>query len=243
MKKLRRQGTMIEKEINSKYLHETYSIKIYQPKNFSTLYKYHICIMQDGNDYFQLGRVATVSDQLHEEAEIEDTVFVGIHYKDKYDRLKKYHPKGEKNEAYMKFLRFEVVPLLDDFLPSYYLGATRVLMGDSLGGTVSLMTALTYPNTFGKVIMQSPLVEENVLSMVERAEDTSMLTLYHTIGTNETAVHTTSGEVVDFLEPNRKLHKLLLEKNTDYIYHELDGEHTWKQWQKDLPNALKTIFN
>jgi enterochelin esterase-like enzyme len=31
----------------------------------------------------------------------------------------------------------------------------RTLIGDSLGGTVSLMTALDYPNMFGNVIMQS----------------------------------------------------------------------------------------
>jgi enterochelin esterase-like enzyme len=239
---LKRQGKMIEKEIFSKYLEEKLSIKIYLPKNFSTLYKYYICIMQDGNDYYQLGRVATYSDQLHESGEIENTVFAGIHYRDKYDRMEKYHPNGEKHEAYVKFLRFEVVPMLDELFPSFYLGATRVLMGDSLGGTVSLLTALSYPNTFGKVIMQSPLVNEKVIEAVQQANDLSMLSIYHTIGTKETNVQTTSGKIMDFLKPNRDLQHILMNKAVDYTYHENDGEHTWKQWQKDLPRALTTIL-
>jgi enterochelin esterase-like enzyme len=239
---MKRKGTMIEKEIDSNYLNEKLVVKIYMPENFSTLYKYHICIMQDGNDYYQLGRVATFSDRLHDEFEIENTVFAGIHYKDKYDRQEKYHPNGEKNNAYMKFLRFEVVPLLDDCLPSYYLGASRVLMGDSLGGTVSLMTALNYPNTFGKVIMQSPYVDSSVLEAVQQSNDLQLLSIYHTIGKEETEVHTTAGEVKDFLEPNRKLNVLLSAKSLDYSYYELEGDHTWKHWQKDLPRALRTIL-
>ncbi|WP_369404974.1 alpha/beta hydrolase-fold protein [Piscibacillus salipiscarius] len=91
-----RQGTMLDKEIKSQYLDETFVIKIYKPENFSPLYKYHICIMQDGDDYYQLGRAATVSDRLHSKSEIENTIFAGIHYKDRYDRWDKYHPDGEK---------------------------------------------------------------------------------------------------------------------------------------------------
>ncbi|MRG87105.1 alpha/beta hydrolase [Salinibacillus xinjiangensis] len=237
-----RKGTIVEKEIESTYLDETLVVKIYQPENYSSLYKYHICIMQDGNDYFQLGRVATYSDRLHEKGEIDNTVFVGIHYQDKYDRQDKYHPQGKKNEAYIKFLRFEVVPLLDDLLPSYYMGATRTLMGDSLGGTVSLMTALKYPNTFGNVVMQSPYVDKNVFDAVRESKDLPLINIYHTIGKEETEVPTTSGDVKDFLEPNRKLYEMIQSKTSDYAYYELEGNHTWKAWQKDLPRALHYTF-
>ena len=49
------------------------------------------------------------------------------------------------------------------------MGYGRALIGDSLGGTVSLLTALQYPHTFGKVIMQSPLVNETVLRAVGKS--------------------------------------------------------------------------
>nr|WP_246569294.1 alpha/beta hydrolase-fold protein [Allobacillus halotolerans] len=237
-----RAGTLIDREIESDFLNENITIKIYQPENFSSLYKYHLCIMQDGDDYYQLGRAATVSDRLHADEQIENTIFVGIHYQDRYDRWDKYHPDGEKNAEYIKFLRSEVVPLLDEELPGYNVGSCRVLMGDSLGGTVSLMTALKYPNAFGKIIMQSPYVDEQVLKAVEASEEIANMTIYHTIGKDETEVPTTKGSKDDFLEPNRKLHELLRNKVTDYYYKENEGKHTWKQWQKDLPQAIQTIF-
>jgi enterochelin esterase-like enzyme len=240
---LGRKGKMIEREINSSFINEIMTLKIYLPEAFSPLYKYHICIMQDGNDYYQLGRVATLSDQLHEEAEIENTVFVGIHYKDRYDRLKKYHPNGEQYEAYTKFLIKEVIPLLDDFLPTYHMGGTRALMGDSLAGTLALVTAIRYPNTFGKIIMQSPLVDDTVLEAVQRANGLQALDIYHTIGTAETSVETTEKPNVDFVTPNRMLKDLLEEKGLTYHYKEIpDGEHTWKYWQTDMEKALTTIF-
>lgn len=240
-KKMGRKGSMIEKQLESKHLQETLTLNIYMPATFSSLYKYHVCIMQDGNDYFQMGRVATFSDQLHEEQAIENTIFVGIHYKDKFDRRSKYHPEGDKHTAYMKFLANEVVPFLDEELPTYHMGGSRVLMGDSLGGTISLLTALKYPNTFGKVIMQSPFVDTNVLETI-KASTLHSFDIYHTIGIQETAVDTTNGEVLDFLVPNRKLHELLKEKLDAYTYHELDGNHTWKYWQGDLKRALLNIF-
>jgi enterochelin esterase-like enzyme len=238
-----RKGIMKEKEIASSYLQETLTIKWYEPESVSDLYKYHVCIMQDGNDYFQLGRIATLSDRLHQEGEIENTVFVGIHYKDKYDRQDKYHPNGAKQTAYMQFLVKEVAPFLDEALPTYHMGGSRTLMGDSLGGTVALMTALKFPNTFGRVIMQSPYVDEKVLEAVNQANPNFSIDLYHTIGTEEFEVETTSGDVKDFLTPNRKLNQLLSQHTPfHYVYHELEGNHTWKYWQKDLKRALPTMF-
>ncbi|WP_337017329.1 alpha/beta hydrolase [Oceanobacillus massiliensis] len=239
-----RKGKMIEKEIESSYLNEPMTIKIYLPESYSPLFKYNICIMQDGNDYFQMGRVATLSDKLHSSKEMTNTVFAGIHYKDKYDRRKKYHPSGEQNDAYTKFLVKEVVPLLDEIIPTYHMGQSRALMGDSLAGTLALMTAIRYPNTFGKVVMQSPYVDENVLSTVKDAENLHSIDIYHTIGKDETEVHMTDGNIADFLEPNRELNKQLKTKGTTYYYHELEnGDHSWKYWQKDMPHVLTTMFN
>lgn len=239
-----RKGTMMEKQINSKYLNETMTLKIYQPESFSPLYKYHICIMQDGNDYYQMGRIATLSDRLHDSEDMTNTIFVGIHYQNKYDRREKYHPSGEQNESYTKFLVNEVVPFLDDLLPTYHMGQSRTLIGDSLAGTLAFMTALRYPHTFGNVIMQSPYVDDTVLQAAAQAKQLDAIDIYHTIGTEETAVDTTDGQRMDFVTPNRELHKTLHNMGTSYTYHELEaGEHTWKYWQKDMKRALVTMFD
>ncbi|RKQ32647.1 alpha/beta hydrolase [Oceanobacillus halophilus] len=242
---MRRKGKMINKEITSTYLNETKAIKIYQPESFSPLHKYNICIMQDGNDFFQMGRVATFSDKLHGSEEITNTVFVGIHYKNRNDRRKKYHPDGEEYQAYTQFIVKEVVPLLDDLIPTLFLGKSRALMGDSLAGTFALATAIKYPNTFGKVIMHSPYIDNTMLRLVEETDtDLSSIDIYHTIGTKEDEATLSDGKVEDLLTPNRELNKLLLERGASYIYHELDeGNHTWKYWQKDMPRTLKSMFS
>lgn len=234
---------MFDTYINSDFLQEKMILKLYQPESFSPLFKYNICIMQDGDDYYQIGRIANLSDKLHADHSITNTIFVGIHYKDIHDRRKKYHPNGEQQQAYMKFLAHEVVPLLDDILPTYHMGQTRALIGDSLAGTLALMTSLTYPHTFGKVIMQSPYIDEQVLNTFRNTFDTEMIDIYHTIGTKETSVQTTDGNIKDFVTPNRELHTLISAMKTNYIYNELaSGEHTWHYWKADLERALISIF-
>lgn len=239
-----RKGSFIEKEIQSSYLNETKAVKIYLPESFSPLNKYNLCIMQDGNDYFQMGRIATLSDRLHTEGEIENTVFAGIHYKNKADRRNKYHLDGEEHEAYTYFITREVIPMLDEIIPNLQMGRSRALIGDSLAGSFALSTAIRYPNTFGKVIMQSPYVDAALLQTVKNAANLDTLDIYHTIGTAEIAATLSDGKTEDLLTPNRELNKLLEEKNTNYFYYELEnGDHTWKYWQRDMERVLITMFN
>src|SRR5699024_8974330 len=212
---------MIDKEIKSSYLNETMTLRIYQPESFSSLYKYHVCIMQDGNDYYQIGRVATLSDRLHSDMGISNTIFVGIHYQDKFDRWKKYHSDGEQNIDYINFLVHEVVSFLYDMIQNYNIGQTRTLMGDSLASTLALLKAFKYPNTFGKVIMQSPYVNETVLKTIKQTDAIQPIDIYHTIGQDETAVSLSNGNTENFINPNRELKELLYNKNVTYNYHDI----------------------
>src|SRR5699024_144083 len=238
-----RKGKMIDKEIESTYLNETMVLRIYQPESFSPLYKYHLCIMHDGNDYYQLGRVATLSDRLQGEGEIENTVFVGIHYKDREDRWKKYHPNGEQHKAYTNFLIHEMVPFLDEFLPTYNMGYTRTLMGDSLAGTLALVTAFSYPNTFGKVIMQSPYIDETVLNIIKETNLNQTIDIFNTIVDNENEEKVVGSRVLNIHTPNREVKEILEEKDVNPYYDEIEnGDHKSKFWQKDLPRALEKMF-
>lgn len=235
-------GTIKEYTFNSKELHEELELLVYLPYNYSPLFKYTLVIAQDGRDYFQMGRITRLADELIADDEIENIIIVGIPYKDRFDRRRKYHPDGEQFEAYIRFLAHELVPFLDEEFPTYQMGYGRALIGDSLGGTVSLMTALKYPHTFSKVIMQSPLIDENVMKAVDEFGDPHLLELYHVIGTKETDVPTTDGGRANFIEPNRELHQLFNKKGFPNFYDEFDGIHTWKYWQADLKRALLEMF-
>ncbi len=235
-------GTVNELNLFSKELNEEIKMLVYLPAAFSPLYKYSLVITQDGKDYFQLGRIPRLADELLANKEIENMIIVGVPYKNVEDRRRKYHPHGEENDAYIRFLAHELVPYLDEHYPTYHMGMGRALVGDSLGATVSLMTALKYPNTFGKIILQSPFVNEKVLNASESFQHTQLLSIYHVIGKGETEVKTTDGKVKDFLKPNRQLHEIFESKGYSSFYNEFDGEHTWKYWQPDLKRAMKMMF-
>jgi enterochelin esterase-like enzyme len=235
-------GTIIEQSIKSNELGEEIQLLIYLPANFSPLYKYSLLIAQDGRDYFQLGRIGRLADEYIFEREIENLIIIGIPYKDVEDRRRKYHPAGEQNKQYIRFLAHELVPFLDNKFPTYQMGSTRALIGDSLGATVSLMTALQYPHTFGKLLLQSPYVDEQIMDSVQKFTATELLEIYHIIGTQETEVKTTNGKTSDFLKPNRELSTLLTSKSNTYFYDEFEGDHTWTYWQPDLKRALKMMF-
>lgn len=235
---------MSEKTINSRFLNEEIQIKIYKPESLDLMYQTNVCIMQDGNDYFNMGRVATLSDKLHSEFDIVNTIFIGIHYNDRYDRREKYHPKGNMHTAYKQFLIDEVIPVISEELPLNPLGESWALMGDSLAGTLAFLVAIEYLDFFDKVIMQSPLVNKDVLNVADKLPNKADLEIYHTIGLNETNVPTTSDGELDFIKPNKELYEILKAKKIVYHYFELEnGIHTWKYWQQDLNRALTSIFN
>jgi enterochelin esterase-like enzyme len=236
-------GTIDEHTIYSLSLNEEMTLLVYLPASFSPLYKYTVLIAQDGKDYFQFGRIGRAADELLANKQIENLMIVGVPYQTVKDRRRKYHPEGEQHQAYIRFLAHELVPYLDKEYPTLQMGMGRALIGDSLAATVSLMAAIEYPNTFGRVILQSPYVNSHVLEAVRRYDDSCLLNIYHTVGSEETEVKTTINQTKDFLTPNRELSEVFKEKKIDYHYNEFKGGHFWTHWQPDVKTALGKIFS
>jgi enterochelin esterase-like enzyme len=235
-------GSIKEYSFYSTELGEELPVLVYLPANFSPLYKYSLLIAQDGRDYFQLGRIGRLADELLHERQIENIIIVGIPYKNVDDRRKKYHPEGDQNKAYIRFLAHELVAFLDQEFPTYHMGSTRALIGDSLGAAVSLLTALQYPHTFGKVLLQSPFINNQIIEKVRNFTEPQLLQIYHVIGNKETEVKMTNGEISNFLQPNRVLSTIFSEMPFSYFYDEFNGDHTWTNWQPDLRRALLSTF-
>ncbi|MDN4606884.1 alpha/beta hydrolase [Sporosarcina highlanderae] len=235
-------GKIEEVSFYSNALGEEMQLLIHLPHQYSPLYKYSVLFASDGKDYFQYGRIGRVADELVNDGEIDNMIVVGIPYKSVKERRRMYHPNGDRHKEYIRFLAHELVPYIDENYPTYQVGAGRGLIGDSLAATISLLTALKYPNCFGKVILHSPYVDDYVLEQVEALEDPSAFSIYHVIGKEETEVKTTEDGVQDFLTPNRKLNNLIKRRGFSYFYEEFIGDHTWKYWQKDVRRAIKNSF-
>ncbi|ARK29406.1 esterase family protein [Halalkalibacter krulwichiae] len=237
------EGTISDATISSRELNEDIPLLIYTPPNFTPLQTYDILICQDGNDYFQIGRIPRLVEELITEGEIRETIVIGVPYPSVRERRKRYHPSGEKVEAYIRFLANELLPYIENTYPTHQLPSARTLAGDSLAATVSLITALRYPKLFSQVMMHSPYVDDKVLEEIRSCKSPEDIVLYHVIGTKETHVKTTDGNILDFVTPNREMYEVISKKSFSYTFNEFDGDHTWTYWQKDLPNGLTTLLS
>lgn len=235
-------GQINEEILYSEYLQEEVPLLIYMPDTYMPMQTYQLLIASDGRDYFQYGKLGAVVQELMDESEIEDTIVVGIPYQDKYIRREMYHPEGEKQAAYIRFVAEELLPFLEERFSLEKDREARGLIGDSLAATVSLMIATTYPHLFSRVAMHSPFSNETVIEAVTTLDDTLPFTFYHVIGTEEHKVATTGDGIQNFLEPNRELHRIFQKKQSDYFFEEFEGNHTWKYWQKDVPRAVYQMF-
>ncbi|WP_147533266.1 alpha/beta hydrolase [Bacillus marasmi] len=236
-------GTVQDYTIHSDKLGEPMDLLIYLPPTFSPLYKYNVLIALDGLDYFQLGGIVKLADEMLHQNVIEQLIIVGVPYKNGRDRHEKYHPDGEQSQAFLQFLVQELVPYLDRTFPTYQIGMGRALIGDSLAGYTAFKAALTYPHTFGKVALQSPYAHINLFSTIEQFSHPALLEIYHVVGTEEISVKTNHGKIENFIEQNRKLAAILASKGFQYHYQEFNGSHTWKYWQQDLRRALPSLFS
>lgn len=234
-------GKINEVQFYSEELQEEMELLIYLPSRYSPLYKHNVIIASDGKDYFQLGRIGRVADQLMEEELIEPVIIVGVPYKTVEERRRLYHPEGDRRKAYSRFLTRELIQYIDETYPTFQMGGSRTLIGDSLAASISLLTAASYPNCFGNIVLHSPFVDEQVLEAIQSVKDPAALSIYHVIGKQETYVPTTADGRLDFLTPNRELHELITERGFPYFYEELEGGHTWKSWQPDVRRALLEI--
>lgn len=223
-------------------LRETIEVLAYLPPDYPMGGPYRYILSQDGKDYFQLGRIGRALEKLIAENKMEPVLFFGIPYRDRRDRREKYHPDGLKRKAYTQFLAEELVPFVEEH---YYLHSdqrSRALAGDSLGATVSLLTAVERPDIFGKLMLHSPFVDDSVLQAAKKFHHWPSLKVYHVIGSKETSVKMTGGKTADFLTPNQSLSAIIGKDQGNYFFDIFPGEHSWKYWQPDLNRALPWLF-
>ena len=79
------------------------------------------------------------------------------------------------------------------------MGNSRLLIGDSLAGSIAFLTSLTYPSIFSQIAMFSPHSDHTVLEKFETCKQRNRLTIWHAIGRDEVDFKLpTTGEQADF---------------------------------------------
>lgn len=231
---------IIEKSIYSTYLEETRKAIIYLPPEYDDKLSYPIIYCQDGEQFFNLGKIATQANKLILEEDIEPMIIVGIEMR-KETRRSEYHPDGSRFSMYELFVVEELIPTIERNFSVKENGMNRFLAGDSLGGAISIHLALDFKHLFHNVISFSGAFFESTHRRLLMEGDLSWLQIYMTIGLQEDEVKTKLA-TFDFLHFNRKTMEILKSKKVKLYYVEKQGSHTWGFWQKEIPNALRYFF-
>lgn len=229
--------TIHKHEVPSQFLPEgSRPIRVYLPPGFQQWISYPVVYCQDGEDFFNFGRIATHSQRLILEEGWDPFIIVGVDV-DKKLRTSEYSPDGERYSLYTRFFAEELIPWVESRYPVRDVPEQRILAGDSLGGAVSLSLALLYPSLFNRIISLSGAFYDSYVEQIRQSVSLVHLKLWMCVGLQENAYATDRG-TFDFVELNREAVQLLEDKGAMLRYVEKDGEHKWGFWQQELPEAL-----
>lgn len=233
--------TILKESLYSDALGKERSLRIFLPPGYNELYSHRVFYCQDGEECFNFGRIATHAMKLILDEGVDPFLIVGVDV-DMPHRSDEYAPDGSRFEAYADFFLRELLPYVESRYSVRQGEGDRILVGDSLGGTVSLHLSLRAPDSIQKVISLSGAFLDSTIEAVRKEDDLSHLKLFQLIGTEETHVSTDRG-TFNFLEYNRRLLPLLRERGAEVEYVEKKGKHLWGFWQNELPDCMRWALN
>ncbi|WP_017637380.1 esterase family protein [Staphylococcus sp. E463] len=237
-------GKINKHQFYSDILEIEVTISIYLPEDYTDLFKHQVIICFDGLDFLRFGRIQREYERLRKDQEIQRAIIVGFHYESVEKRREEFHPQGSRSHLTVKAIGKELLPFIDATFPTYKVGNARLLMGDSLAGSIALLTSLTYPTIFSQVAMLSPQYDDIIKEKLIDCETKEQLSIWHAIGLEEEDFTLpTNGKRANFLTPNRELNQLIKQYHVKYEYQEFDGGHNWKSWKPMLGDILKYFLN
>ncbi len=183
---------------------------------------YAAIFVQDGGEYITLGSMVNVLDNTIAHGSIPPIVAVFI---DPLDRNYEYF----LNKDYERMVIEEILPFVRERYDVSTEPAKNAVMGASLGGAVSVMIALDYPDVFGKCGSQSGAFDINDGELMKRvaAEPKQTVDFYLDCGT-----------FGDLTDSNRLMHKALEGKGYIVAYKEFNQGHSWGNWRDHIGDML-----
>jgi enterochelin esterase-like enzyme len=229
--------TVVKHIVPSRILPEgSRTVRLFLPPGYQETLSFPVVYVQDGEQFFNFGRIATIAQQLILENDWEPFVVVGVDVDLKL-RTSEYMPGGERHASYIRFWNEELLPEIESRFAVRRSPGERLLAGASLGASACLSAIAARPDLFTRVIALSGAYYDASRHPIAHLPDLSGLSVWMTVGLQETAFETDRG-VFDFVALNRDMHRLLVSRGASVSYSERDGEHKWGFWQQLLPEAL-----
>ena len=94
--------TIVKELEPSPALGESRPVRIYLPPGYNELLSYPVIYCQDGEDFFNFGRIATTMNHLIFDEDVQPAIIVGVDV-DKSIRTSEYAPEGARFPSYCRF--------------------------------------------------------------------------------------------------------------------------------------------
>jgi enterochelin esterase family protein len=208
------------------------AVHLYQPP---AAHPVPLLVVLDGSEYREKASLATIVDNLIHESRIVPLA-MALADNGGQARVVEY----ACNDATVAFILQDVLDLARQRLNLLDVGQSPGafgIMGASMGGLMSLYTALRAPEVFGHVLCESGafgadrLYHRSVLYDLIRATDPPPLSIWMDVGLHEW-----------FLHPNREIHRLLRDRGYRVAYREQTSGHNYPSWRNVLWRGLEHLF-
>jgi len=233
-------GELEERVVESAVFGGSRPVTLYMPARFRRRRRYPLVIVHDGPDYLQYAGMKVVLDNLIHRLEIPGMVVALLHPE---ERLREY----AADPRHARFLAEELVPELERDLPLLGRPEGRCLVGASMGAVAALHAATSYPDFFGRLLLQSgsfaftdigespwgPAYEPVVDFMNAYRADPRPVSrrVFLSVGVYESLVY-----------ENRSLVPGLQATGMDVRYVEARDGHNWENWRDRLREGLSWLL-
>jgi enterochelin esterase family protein len=193
-----------------------------------------LLVVYDGLDYFRRGKLAEIVDNLIAAKRVRPLAIAFLQNGGQSARTVEYGC----SEPTLEFLKRQVLPLAAKELKlldvEKHPGAYGI-MGASMGGLMSVYTALRMPEIFGKALSQAGAFElwecDSIVMQMVRHFPKPDIKLWLDCGAMDS-----------LLGCNRAMSALLKEKDYDFTYFENGGAHNYTTWRDSCVGGLEMLF-
>ncbi len=217
--------------ISSYYLGYTVQYMVYKPAGTQAGAQYPVLFVTDGHEYSddRLGSMKTVLDNLIADHKIEPLIVVFIDPRNP-DNLSENRRMSElnMNPKYADFICKELIPTVELQYPVYKDREKRGILGTSMGGLNAAYLAISRPEFFSKVMIQSPAFGYNQ----------AVFDLWQNTERQDLTIYMSSGVINDTEDAARQMRDIMLAKDYPLQYKEVNEGHSWGNWRALLDEAL-----
>jgi enterochelin esterase family protein len=206
---------------------------VYLPPDYDPLTRrYPALYLHDGESYLLSARAPEIMDALLAQGEIVPAILVFVQSQASCDAA------AQLDEGFVGFLADELAPWIDARYATSADPQERAVGGAGPGAALCLYAALERPDTFGRVIAQSPLVDpliEQIALLLERNAARGF-------GPPHCYVDGGRYQPAEAIQSVQALCDALLVGGAAVSYQGFAGDGSFLSWRTTLPDALRFHF-